>query len=265
MKTSHLIPVIAVMLFTAVVYVWSQKEGVHDFSGKCDNCHLNTPEKGKEKLLFVKDISFLCQECHREEKGLTHPVDIKPSMEIPSDFILDWKGEITCVTCHYAHKNNARSIRYFLRTAAEGEIFCRMCHSLSIEDELALHKSTVETAHVGSRYTVEDRGDFIDELSMKCINCHDGGIAAEASYELESKIGRGGFVHGPRVSVSHPIGVDYLEAGPAYKPLESLRPEIKLFNGKVGCGSCHNPYSKRHFQLVISNEYSALCFECHIK
>jgi predicted CXXCH cytochrome family protein len=44
-----------------------------------------------------------------------------------------------------------------------------------------------------------------------------------------------------------------------------LRKEVKLYEGKIGCGSCHNIYSKEKYMLVISNDSSVLCLECHLK
>ena len=42
-----------------------------------------------------------------------------------------------------------------------------------------------------------------------------------------------------------------------------LDKRIRLFNGKVGCGSCHNPYSKNAKFLVIETEGGRLCLSCH--
>jgi predicted CXXCH cytochrome family protein len=174
---------------------------------------------------------------------------------------------MTCNTCHTAHKNHAKSEKNLLRTAVIGEIFCSECHSLFVEEGVDLHKASIETAHGGSRYTISNRGSMIDELSWRCLNCHDASLANDALFSVKG-IGAGDFEHNNDVGLSHPIGVDYFmtaSENPSFVPPDSLIPEIKLFGGKVGCGSCHNPYSKVHFQLVISNEYSALCVACHIK
>lgn len=256
-----------IILVVIVSYIWSQTPGFHDFTGKCLDCHLTMPDKGDKgmRLIFAKEISFLCGKCHNEGEGPSHPVDVKASLNIPSVFPLDRKGNITCVTCHSVHKKENPGRRYLLKIEKTGEPFCRTCHSEIIEG-LAMHKGTVESAHISRRYVIEDKNDIIDELSAKCLNCHDASLAKDA---LVENIGRGDYLHGQDIGLSHPIGVDYYEARAkyqgAYVAPEDLKPEIKLFNGKVGCGSCHNPYSKRHFQLVMSNEVSKLCFACHNK
>ena len=255
--------VVAFALWTA--YIWSQMDDVHNFSGRCSGCHLTEPKK-KGKLIFTRDISFLCTECHEEAKTLSHPVDIEPSMKVPNGFPLNWKREITCITCHVAHMAESKTGRSLMRNELKGEVFCRSCHNVAIED-LARHTTTLERAHVKKRsYTVKNRFDLIDDLSMKCLNCHDAALSSDT---LIPVLGRGNYSHRASLGVSHPIGVDYFDvavrrAMPYIKP-ENLDKRITLFNKKIGCGTCHNPYSNEHFQLVMSNEGSRLCFACHIK
>jgi len=38
-----------------------------------------------------------------------------------------------------------------------------------------------------------------------------------------------------------------------------------LFDGKVGCLSCHNPYGDKKYSLVMENKRSGLCLACHRK
>ena len=253
------------MAVCASIVIWSEQEVVHDFTGRCSGCHLNDPEKDG-KLIFTKDIDNLCSQCHDEGRGLSHPVGVKPSFRLPPEFPLDWKGELTCDTCHVAHASDSKSERFLLRTRLVGELFCRSCHEVSIEG-IALHRTGIETAHIGSHYTNRMRiYDTIDELSMKCLNCHDASLGDDTGIQVA---GSESYSHKRSIGVSHPIGSDYYMVSyrhqGAYVKPEDLDKRIKLFNGKVGCGSCHNPYSKEHFQLVMSNEGSKLCFACHNK
>ena len=69
---------------------------------------------------------------------------------------------------------------------------------------------------------------------------------------------------------SHPIGMDY-EARRSLRgrktdlrPMDLVDRRIRFFNGKVGCGSCHDPYSTIEKQLVMSDEQSKLCYSCHM-
>ena len=69
------------------------------------------------------------------------------------------------------------------------------------------------------------------------------------------------------IGVSHPIGVSTPRRSAStgrLSDVSELSSAIKLFGGLVGCGSCHNPYSKQHSELVMSNE-KRLCLACHVK
>ncbi len=67
----------------------------------------------------------------------------------------------------------------------------------------------------------------------------------------------------------HPVGVLYVkieaEKPRKFSPPDALAKEIRLFDGKIGCRTCHNVDSKGKFTLVMSNSGSRLCLGCHIK
>lgn len=258
--------VAAVFLFAALV--WSEWTSYHSFEGKCQDCHLTVPQQGEkgESLTFTRDITAMCTGCHASTQELSHPVNKKPTMKVPANLPLDWKGEITCVTCHPVHDEGFGDFR--LRSRASGEGFCSLCHS-DLGSEM--HKVAVGTAHVtestGSKYVVGELGAVLDEMSLRCLACHDAAFANDTL--VENVQIREIFHTSNSIGVSHPIGVSYAETKfkykGAYRKLEDLPKEIKLFGGIVGCGSCHNPYSKQHSELVMSNEKSALCLACHVK
>lgn len=226
---------------------------VHNFEGKCSMCHLSFADG---KKIFVKEIDFLCSECH-DNLGLSHPSGMKPSMRIPDRFPLDWAGRMTCATCHDVHDSSES-----LRGEKKGRVFCYTCH----RGAMGRHRGSEQPAH--SRMRVDVRGfevvnpeNPIDRLSMECLSCHDSTLGRSA----DVKIGSGIWSHGN--GVSHPIGVEYMKAyrDGGFKHRSSINPSIRLFDGKIGCGSCHNIYSKERFYLAISNRGSALCLACHKK
>jgi len=266
-KTLLLTVIISAVLLAAVGYVSSRWESYHGFDGMCLDCHLTQPDRNSKKAgTLVKDITVMCATCHEGVQDLSHPVDITPSMDVSPAFPLDWKGHVTCVTCHPVHDEGYGD--FHLRVRAKGEGFCVNCHS-DIESEM--HKVAVGTAHTGkvmvARYVPGQLDVVLDELSIRCLACHDAIFAGEALVENFSFTL--GFHDNNEIGVSHPIGVSYTETKRkymgAYRNIENLPREITLFGGQVGCGSCHNPYSKRHFELVMSNEGSALCLACHVK
>ena len=103
----------------------------------------------------------------------------------------------------------------------------------------------------------------IDMISLDCIECHD----KYANFEVGT-LGAGNWDHFS-TAFTHPIGVSYEEESSRradeYYPASGLSKEIRLFDGKIGCGTCHNIYSKVRKMLVMENRGSKLSQECHIK
>jgi len=230
------------------------KKPAHNFEGKCSLCHLTSSD---DKRIFVKEIDFLCKDCHGN-LGLSHPSGLKPSMPIPDKFPLDWAGRVTCATCHEVHGSSES----LLRGENIGRIFCYTCH----KGAMGRHGGSDQPAHSRSAvdvrgFEVTNKGNSIDRLSMECLSCHDSALARASVV----KIGSGIWNHGN--GVSHPIGVEYMKAyrNGGLKHPSSINPSIRFFDGKIGCGSCHNIYSKERFDLAISNRGSALCLACHKK
>ncbi|MBI5810422.1 MAG: cytochrome c3 family protein [Deltaproteobacteria bacterium] len=266
-KTSYIIAVFAcIVLISATGIISSRWTSYHDFEGKCLDCHLSVPGEDGKPGTFNMDITVMCTDCHKEALELSHPVDRRPTMALPAVFIVNWKGEITCITCHPAHQAGFGD--YHLRAVASGEGFCISCHS-DIEERM--HKVSIASAHVGqgslNRELPVAAGILLDELSLRCMACHDAVVGVDAVVENRSVTL--GFHNPDELELSHPVGVSYMEAKRkyrgAYRDPDKLPAEIKLFDGQVGCATCHNPYSKRHSELVMSNAGSALCLACHRK
>ena len=227
----------------------------HNFEGKCDECHLSL--SGPKKI-FVREIDRLCEGCHGS-LGLSHPSGIRPTTALPAGFPLDWNGKMTCATCHDVHGNR----EHLMRTEKRGRRFCFLCH----ESLPGTHGEANLPAHTGSRrkavgFEPNLFEGSIDRASHECLMCHDDTSTRPTA--LRAGAGAGVYNHG---GSSHPIGVDYMKAyrrGHYVHP-SMFNPAIVLFNGKIGCGTCHNVYSKEKYYLSVSNRRSALCFQCHVK
>jgi len=181
---------------------------------------------------------------------------MKPSMPLPAEFPLDNTGRVTCATCHKTHGKNPG----LLNRTETGEGFCLTCHYEGLEN---IHASSITGAHSTkntSKYYIIDKDATVDALSIKCISCHDSTLGSEVNIGVGVWIRKNGG--------SDPIGVEYrkayLERGEFVNP-SRLDERIRLFNGKVGCGTCHNKYSREPYKLAINNRGSALCLACHRK
>jgi predicted CXXCH cytochrome family protein len=109
----------------------------HNFkSVGCKHCHIVIPGQSEKvrKMVFRKNIDYLCQECHAPslEDSLNHRVGIRPSMKVPADLYLSPNGELSCVTCHNPHlaylDSKTKSRTYFLRRGMLKMELCLACH-----------------------------------------------------------------------------------------------------------------------------------------
>ena len=200
-----------------------------------------------------------------------HPYDVRPQTAIiPEDMPLDQYGNLTCTTCHDIHSSYFtpyETMSHFLRRYDLGTNFCEACHPKSSSSRRG-HKTSLGQAHAtfGPKYKALDNDNMLDPVSMNCLSCHDGSAATNVSN------GDTFALHASSLMKfdggEHPIGVNYEMARfgnrkLALKPMDIVDGRIQFFDGKVGCCSCHNPYSQIEKMLVMSDKGSNLCFACH--
>lgn len=237
---------------------------MHDFQGKCSMCHVNVSGKDAEgqKLIFVDEIDKLCSQCHAINERMSHPIKIRPQKQTPLAAHLDKNGAMTCTTCHDIHKEDKTSdsseLSGLLWGHVKGRAFCSICHGEETSGEKWKHQTAIPYAHPEGKLTERPGGSLVDTFSVECLSCHDGTISKEPQVQVKG----GMWQHG--IGMSHPIGVDYPRSEDFAYP-ESLPKEVRLFDGKVGCLSCHEIYAKEKNMLVMNNRGSRLCLSCHKK
>lgn len=241
----------------------------HQFEGRCQECHVGMPRRGAplEEVALTDEVDRLCARCHRMDTRSSHPVGITPRVAIPLQRYLDHQGRLTCVTCHDVHQEEDRSLSPLeltglLRGHVRGRQFCATCHQEELVGAGWRHAFAVSSAHMFGRLTPAASGAPLDDFSVECLSCHDGGISTRAEVVIRAGV----FQHG-EMGESHPVGVVYprgIEAK-GYVDPSALPQGVRLFDGKVGCLSCHNPYSTRPALLVMDMTGSALCLACHRK
>lgn len=247
-----------VILFTGLAFTAYGFDGnVHQFpNDQCQTCH-NDVNGDPSQLLPV--TSNECQTCHTEiGRELSHPVDFYPERILPEDLPLV-ERRLSCITCHYVHPSSSPAAgNYLLRRPGTGVPFCSVCHGISANN----NHTVFETAHLSS-YRETELASTVDLLSLQCVECHDRYLDPRDKQGIERWMG------GVGGRTTHPVGIS-LDKATGRKPngfhsKSSLPPAVRLFNGKVGCGSCHNIYSKERNMLSQSNLGSSLCLECHNK
>ncbi|MEX0777322.1 MAG: cytochrome c3 family protein [Phycisphaeraceae bacterium] len=208
-----------------------------------------------------------CAGCHAFTSGLSHPVDIRPKagMTIPATLPLHG-GRVTCTTCHADARGNAHSLAMdthdpMLRGTARGAAFCGQCHQDQQPGKQS-HAQALAVAHLqtavqsdfnaGRGTSRTATGTSMDGITSLCLSCHDGATGQAKS-----------------LGNSHPVGIrydnparDFRRAVRRMVPQSAVDPRVRLFDGTVGCASCHEPFSDGKM-LVMANDQGQLCTSCH--
>jgi predicted CXXCH cytochrome family protein len=209
---------------------------------RCGSCHLAGETVDSSTAFQLTDTQEqLCSRCHPGAIQATHPSGVAHSMSVPLELSLDWKGEVTCSTCHSIHLGGHAP----LSVAERGVNFCTLCHQQAffdqmIDDGLSLFAS----AHLNALTDYESAQT--DPFSVHCLGCHDNwGDSLSAPGEWKN----------------HPVLVRYQCR--SCRPAEELSETVLIPGDSVSCVSCHQGYTQNHGMLVVSMEGSGLCLDCH--
>ncbi len=165
------------------------------------------------------------------------------------------EGQV-CIFCHTPHNSNPQAPLW--NRNDPGQTYTMYDNSVS---------STSDIPVDGSRQP--------DGSSILCLSCHDGTIAlgSVASTATDIFDGSGGTMPAGRgllstdLSDDHPVSFVYSSVAIADGQFQNppLFPVTLDGNGKVQCATCHDPHDNTNGKfLVASNEFSALCMDCHI-
>lgn len=234
----------------------ARSPGMHPLGTACIQCHLagnnTTPENAR---LLTASQEKLCVRCHPAALQVSHPSGIKPDRPLPAAYPADWKGDLTCSSCHQIHGVEMHKLRGDVR----GKSFCLACHQPGFFAKMRDGGiSTVQSSHAGTGRDTSLQG--LDHFSLQCMGCH--GEHGDAS---NSVIDNNRVLRHANNKMNHPIARNYANASRfgGFRPQAMLSKQILLPNGQISCVSCHLGYSKDHGKLVVSNQRSALCMECH--
>ena len=207
-----------------------------------------------------------CVSCHRMESVLSHPVNISASMDVPADLPLE-SGRLGCLTCHddralTDHARRSEGSASMLRGADSAQQLCGRCHTPGGPNAKEMHAATLNRAHLGvpAASSISSASwQTLDDESRYCLGCHDGSMASDVGLGRDGPAGS----H----ANSHPVAIAYKDprslASDTLLSAGSLDQRIRLFDGRVGCGSCHSLYSREPALLAAPNHRSQLCLCCH--
>jgi ribosomal protein L34E len=99
----------------------------------CVDCHTRLPLANNTPSLRA-EVKDVCASCHKAYHGAdavrSHPLNVVPSLSVPSDMLLDDQGRIVCITCHAFHgeyRDEEGGKLYYLRRSP-GKTLCYSCH-----------------------------------------------------------------------------------------------------------------------------------------
>lgn len=232
----------------------------HLSQSSCFSCHLGGGEvRPATAATLIGRQEDLCASCHPDAIRASHPSGLIPRRAIPRPFKLDWKGELTCSTCHTIHGATPG----LMKSTKRGEALCLECHDRNFFERMVDRGASMTTSgHLDARRSTTPTTPTpppIDTFSLQCMGCHNE-MQGSNQVRIES-----GLLRHFGNPLSHPIGglyQSFLRTG-GYRAPQLLPKEIMLPDGKISCLSCHQGYSEKHGKLVVGNERSALCLHCH--
>ena len=244
-------------LFGAALMLYAALGGKPHLSGiDCGTCHRSGQEVRPEQASkLVASQEALCAGCHPDSVRVSHPSGFAPKAALPAEYPLDWKGDLTCSSCHQVHGTG----HGLPRGGKRGKEMCLSCHHPGFFTNMKDAGGSIEQS--GHLHPGIALGNIeLDPYSLQCLGCHGGQAGSEGV-----SVGRNGIVRHASGSANHPIGRSYRKAfqSGGFHPENTLSKKILLPDGKVSCVSCHQAYKKDHGKLVLSNRGSALCFQCH--
>lgn len=231
-------------------------DGPHLAQTDCGTCHLAGKNvTAQQANLLTANQEALCARCHPAATQVSHPSGFQPKIPPPKTYPLDWKGDLTCSTCHDIHSGRPG----ILRGDRVGKDFCLACHAPDFFQKMRDGGASLMAGHLAKG--VDSQAPELDTYSLKCMQCH----GERATPRLATSVDRNGVVRHASQSANHPIGMNYQRATSfgGYRARASVERKLMLPDGKVGCVTCHAGYQKEHGKLVVPREKSALCFECH--
>lgn len=247
---SRLRAVLPSNLLALVVWIAVQAAAnarVDHFEAPCARCHLDGKAVTAENAhRLTSSQESLCGSCHQGTVVASHPTGFPPNRPLPGEFPLDWKGEVTCSTCHAVHDEPSDEAQV---AAGRGRALCLSCHPRAFFDDMADGGgSLLDSAHLAGRR--HPRSSPVDAFSMQCVVCHETrlslpGDGIRAAFTASNGTGM----------VNHPIGAPVDRTG--------LPNGMLLPDGRVSCLSCHQGYSQEHGALLESDR--GLCRDCHEK
>ena len=222
----------------------------------CGSCHLGGRNATAQQAgMLTGSQEALCGRCHPTAIRVSHPSGFTPRVKPADTYPLDWKGDLTCSTCHDVHGSSPG----LMRGTKTGKELCFACHDAQFFRKMRDGGASLMVGHLARG--VDAGAPLLDVYSRQCMECH----GRSADPRIATSIDRNGVARHAGSRVNHPVGADYQKAVDfgGYRPRRAVEKKLVLPDGMVSCVSCHQAYLKEHGKLAVPNAQSRLCYECH--
>lgn len=108
---------------------------MHPLNTECTMCHvIGTDLMRGNASALTNTQEQLCNRCHANSMQKSHPSGLIPKNRkaISARYPLDWRGYLTCSTCHEVHGDFPGRLRDNVR----GRDMCLSCHSQEFFDSM---------------------------------------------------------------------------------------------------------------------------------
>lgn len=222
----------------------------------CGSCHLGGRDVTAQQAgMLLGSQEALCGKCHPAAIKVSHPSGFMPKAKLPDIYPTDWKGDLTCSTCHEVHGKSPG----LMRGTKAGKELCLACHDSAFFRKMRDGGASLMVGHLAGSNSVN--AAQMDVYTRQCMECHGN----NGDPRLNTKVDRNSIARHAGGQINHPVGVDYQKAATfgGYRPRKTVEKKLLLPGGLVSCVSCHQGYQKDHGKLVVTVEHSRLCYECH--
>ena len=175
----------------------------HLGNSDCAVCHLAGKNvTAQQAYMLSSSQEALCGKCHPVVIQVSHPSGFQPKTKPPAMYPLDWKGDLTCSTCHDIHSHGIG----LLRGAKMGKKLCLACHNAVFFSKMRDGGASLMAGHLAAG--IDSDAPALDAYSLGCMECH----GRSATPRLATSVDRNGVVRHASQSANHPIGMNYQEA-----------------------------------------------------
>lgn len=230
--------------------------GGHLDNTDCAVCHLGGRNGAAQQPgTLVASQEALCAKCHPDAAKVSHPSGFRPAAALPAGYPVDWKGDLTCSTCHEVHGSGVG----LMRGGRTGKGLCLLCHAPAFFTAMRDGGASLLAGHLARG--VAGKAPALDAFARKCLECHGENAPPRLAVSVDTR----GVLRHASQSVSHPVGALYQKAVAfgGYRARNLVERKLMLPDGKVSCVSCHAGYQKDHGKLLVTMARSQLCYECH--